>query len=285
MPSPFSSAAIATNALLTAPRPRCAVPVSSPPTKVSSTSTRPRSRFSARTDHGAPQLMHPDPGRLVAAEPQNLLQAHGAGTVLLAGHVPNGPKPHPQGLMRVLKDRSRSGRRLVTTTVADDPASRRRPTAAVLATRTKKSLRPPKLLQIRSTDLFRIESLLQFQDCPRIVLHARILVPHPVRDFRAFSHEGCEDAQCRELPPACENPRETDLPDAALDVGGGGVKGITMQLIVSFGVPFDGTLSCVAHPLVLADDKILQSGNSKPTRLYFDIARCKSPQGASQREY
>ncbi len=143
---------------------------------------------SARTDRGAPQLMHPDPGRLVAAEPQNLLQAHGAGTVLLAGHVPNGPKPHPQGLMRVLKDRSRSGRRLVTTTVADDPASRRRPTAAVLATRTKKSLRPPKLLQIRSTDLFRIESLLQFQDCPRIVLHARIL-----------------------------------------DVGGGGVKGITME--------------------------------------------------------
>ncbi len=40
------------------------------------------------------------------------------------------------------------------------------------------------------------------------MLNAVHLVPHPVRDFRAFSHEGCEDAQCRELPPACENPRK-----------------------------------------------------------------------------
>ena len=120
-PAYLSSAAITTNALLfLLPRPLCTQPPF----------PRRRRRFpihlhkavksvSARTDHRTPKLMHPDPGCLVAVEPQNLLQTDGAGTVLLAGHVPDGPKPHPQRLMRVLKDGSGGDRSLVAALATD----------------------------------------------------------------------------------------------------------------------------------------------------------------------
>ena len=173
MPRPSSSAPITTNALW-------ALPLSfsfarfltahigfihlHPPVKP----------ISAGTNHRSPEFVQPCPGRLVASQAQDLLKTDGTGTILLAGHVPDRSKPHPQWLVGVLKDSSRRYRGLVSTGTTNDPPSRCGPTAVALATWANKSIRPPQLQQILSAGILRAKPVLQFQNSPRIIFHTPI---------------------------------------------------------------------------------------------------------------
>ena len=66
----------------------------------------PAEPFTARPDHGAPELVQPRPSGPVTAQAQHALQAQGAGARLLAGHPPDGPEPKNKRLATPLKDRT-----------------------------------------------------------------------------------------------------------------------------------------------------------------------------------
>ena len=65
--------------------------------------------------HRAAELVQPRPGRAVAAQAEDALQAQGAGAVLLAHHPPDRPEPQRQRGPGALEDRPRHHRRLVPT--------------------------------------------------------------------------------------------------------------------------------------------------------------------------
>src|SRR5712692_7962885 len=114
IPGPSACAAITTKALLDFCRPPTK-PSAKPPRKVSSTYFNPATQpIPVWPDHRPPQLVQPGPGRLVAPQSQNALQAERTGTILLAGDVPHGAKPRHQRFARVLKNRPGRGRGLTT---------------------------------------------------------------------------------------------------------------------------------------------------------------------------
>src|SRR5271169_2544050 len=69
-----------------------------------------------RSNHGPAQFMQHRPSGLIAAQPENTLQAQSTDAILLAGDLPHGAEPDRQGQVTVLKNGSRgSVRRGIST--------------------------------------------------------------------------------------------------------------------------------------------------------------------------
>ena len=124
-----------------------------------------------RAHHGASQFMQPRPSRLVTPQPQHPLEAHGAGTVLLAGHPPDRPEPKCQGLAGVLKDRPGRHRTLVVATRTLQQNAGLRPTFPPATARAAKAVRPTEPKQILPAGLLRRKASLKFHQIPRKILH------------------------------------------------------------------------------------------------------------------
>jgi len=125
----------------------------------------------ARPHHGPSQFVHPTLSGLVASEPQHTLQTQGADTVLLAGHPPQGAEPNPQGSARVLKDRPRCQRSLVSTACALPECRAQPPCFRFSAARTTEPFRPSHPEKIVSAGFLRSEALSEVCLRPRVVLH------------------------------------------------------------------------------------------------------------------
>ncbi len=125
----------------------------------------------ARTHHCATQFVQPCPSRQIATQAQRTLHTDRTGPVLLTRDVPHGPKPHSQRLARILKNRPRRHRCLITASVANEPASRGRPAALMMAARTNEPVRPPQPNQVVPTGFLRRKPVFQLQDRPGIVFH------------------------------------------------------------------------------------------------------------------
>ncbi len=126
-----------------------------------------------RPHHRASQFVQQRPGRLVAAQSQDTLQAQRADAVLLAGHLPHGPEPHRQWQLAVLEDGPRHHRRFPPA-VSAPPQIAAVPQALTLpAPGTGNPLGPPHGNQVGAARRFGAEPPLQFQQRPRIILHHR----------------------------------------------------------------------------------------------------------------
>jgi hypothetical protein len=124
--------------------------------------------------HGSTEFVQPCPRRHVAPQAEHLLQAHCAGSVLLAGNMPDRPEPHPQRLSRVLKNRPRSHRTLIATCSTNQSPPRCRPVSPGAASGANKAFRPSELNQVIPTGTLGRKPFLKFQDRPRVVFHTRI---------------------------------------------------------------------------------------------------------------
>ena len=130
--------------------------------------------------------MQPCPCCLITSQSQNPLHTHRTGTILLAGHPPDGAKPQYKWLSRPLKDRSRNDRDLVITRCTSYQLVSRVPAFLVPAARAPETLRPTQFVQILSTGLFRRKSLLQLRKILGVILHTLlyyILYPRQSRGY------------------------------------------------------------------------------------------------------
>ena len=104
------------------------------------------------TNHGAPDLVKPGPGRLVAPQSQHPLQAKGTGSMLLARHKPNGEEPVSKWLACAFKQGSRGDRNLAPAASAVHMPPRCDPGIIVYTTtRTLKTIAPPQTDKIVPT--------------------------------------------------------------------------------------------------------------------------------------
>src|SRR6516164_7045306 len=117
--------------------------------------------------------MQQRPGRLVALQAQNTLQAHGADPVLLAGHPPHGTKPQGQRQAAVLKDRTGGNRNLVVTTGTAYKTVAFRPALRLATARAAKTVRPTKLKEILPAGRLGRKACLQLPQVSRIILHGQ----------------------------------------------------------------------------------------------------------------
>src|ERR1035441_8155516 len=171
VPCPSAWAAITTKALLSVCRPAAFL---QPADHRLVHLHPPAQSIPIRSDHSPSQFVQPSPSCLITPQSEDPLQAQRAGTVLLAGHIPHGTKPHHQRLPRVLENRARRGRGLVPATAALKQGGTDQDSLGSLALRTAKPLRPPEADQVRSTRLLRRKALLKLLDSSRIVFHDQI---------------------------------------------------------------------------------------------------------------
>jgi len=87
----------------------------------------PRQSVASRPHHRAPQLMQPSPGRLIATQSQDALQAECTPPRLLAGQMPHCLKPVSQRFPRALKNRARDQRGLSLACRTSEQTPRRHP--------------------------------------------------------------------------------------------------------------------------------------------------------------
>ena len=138
---------------------------------------RPSESNAAGSDHRTAQLMEPTPSGLVAAQTEHRLQTQRAPSRFLAGHVPHRLKPHPQGLLRPLKDRPRSHGGSVPTRCTLQVASVRHPGLAAGTFRTTEAFPPPNALQIGQASGLRREPIVEFLQGSGIVNAANRMWP------------------------------------------------------------------------------------------------------------
>src|SRR6266849_4843489 len=169
IPGPFSSTATTINAFFSAPRPR--TPSSSPPTNVSSTSTRPARRSQPGRTIARRSLCSQVPCCLVAPEAQHLLQRQGARTRLLAGDDPHGAKLHGQRGPGILKDGAGRHRGLSATGGTLEQQAPHWPRFRAPTVRTAEAVWPSQLNEVGAARLLRAEPGLEFGLCPRIIAH------------------------------------------------------------------------------------------------------------------
>ena len=124
-----------------------------------------------RPHHCAAQFVQPGPSRLVAAEPEHLLQPEGAGPGLLTRNVPHCPEPYGERRTRVLEDSSRRKGDLPTTGGTLQKGASYRPRFRSSANRAPEAVRPTQLSKVRPTGLLPSKSLLKFSLGPRIIFH------------------------------------------------------------------------------------------------------------------
>src|SRR5215471_2321607 len=130
----------------------------------------PSQAIPARSNHGAPQLVQPSPGGIIAAQAQPPLDSDGTRTILLARDRPHGPKPKPQRFARVLEDRPGRHRTLSPAPSALQQNPTHWPALPSATLRTPKTIGPPQLYQIFPAAFFRREACLKFGQMPWIVL-------------------------------------------------------------------------------------------------------------------
>jgi len=119
--------------------------------------------------HGAPQLMEPSPGRLIATQTKNALYAKRTDPVFLVGHVPHRLEPQPQWLSSALEDRSCRCRCLTLTPAAPELTPRRPPRVCPATRWAPETFRPahtPK--KIRASYLCR-EPFVEFRQGSGVV--------------------------------------------------------------------------------------------------------------------
>lgn len=121
--------------------------------------------------HCRAHLVQPCPRSLITSETQYPFQAQSARAVLLACHPPESPKPHCQGLVGVLKDRSGDDRNLVTTLRTLEKRRPYRVRFFVLTPWTSKALRPPEPCKVVSTRLVGRKRGFELVECPWVILH------------------------------------------------------------------------------------------------------------------
>src|SRR3954452_398258 len=124
-----------------------------------------------RSHHGTPQLMEPGPCRVVAPQAQHPLQPDGAGTVLLTGHRPHGPKPQRQRFTRVLENGPGRHRALIPATGTLQQQPTNRPVPPLPTTRAAKPIRPTQPQQVLAARVFCRNARLKFSQSPGIILH------------------------------------------------------------------------------------------------------------------
>ena len=98
--------------------------------------------------HGSPEFVQPRPGRFVASEAQDSLQAKGANSVLLVGEIPDRLEPDPKGFAGPLEERPRRRRCLTLALGATHESTLRFPSSQPAATRTLESVRPSEPSQV-----------------------------------------------------------------------------------------------------------------------------------------
>jgi len=174
--------------------------------------------------------MQPGPSCLVTSQPQYPLQPQSADTVLLCGYPPDRPEPRRQRGVRVLEDRSRGYRDLVTATRTLPPNRTQWPRFVGSAAWRSKSRRLSELEQILSAGLLRVEARLQLRNIPGV-----ILVFHRRAYYRLWS------------PESSGYPHSRILDDV---LGGwtiGGIQNYASGSPISFGCAdtIPGTGNCV----------------------------------------
>jgi len=122
-------------------------------------------------DHGPAQLVQPCPGGFIAAQPENPLDSSRTGTVLLAGHPPDGAEPQHKGFSRPFKDGSGNDRGLIVTRRTAYQTIARMPSFFVGAARASETIRPPQLVEILSAGLLGRKSPLKLQKVLGVILH------------------------------------------------------------------------------------------------------------------
>jgi hypothetical protein len=129
-----------------------------------------RESFPPRSHHGPTQFVKHRPGGLIAAQAQNPLQSQSTDAVLLAGDVPHGPKPDPQGQMTVLKNGPRRDRHLIPALVATPAIPSHRPGLCSGAPWTDPSARPAQNCEKLGAGFLAVEAPFQLEQCPRVIL-------------------------------------------------------------------------------------------------------------------
>src|SRR5262245_7652157 len=125
--------------------------------------------IAARPNHRPSQLAPPRRRGRRPAQAQHPSHPPRAGSICLAIYIPHGSKPQPQGLARVVKERSSGGRGLMPTSATDKPPTSGSPGRASPAMWTDKTVRPTKLDKVIATSLVCGESILEFQQRLRVV--------------------------------------------------------------------------------------------------------------------
>lgn len=87
-------------------------------------------------DWTAPELVHPDPGRLIGLQTQDTLQPESGNLGFLRGHEPDRGKPGAHGGAGAAEDRARSHRRGPGATDAHPQALARAPRVHAVTFRT-----------------------------------------------------------------------------------------------------------------------------------------------------
>ena len=116
--------------------------------------------------------MQPRPGGSITAQAQNLLKTQGAGSRFLTRHPPERLEPQGQGLMRILKDRTRRDGRLVTAGVTNNQSSTGGPSFSISATWANEPFWPPHLEKICQTVILGGEPGIEFRLGLRVIVHA-----------------------------------------------------------------------------------------------------------------
>ncbi len=127
--------------------------------------------ISAGANHGDAQLVQPDPGGPVTAQPQDSLEPQGTDTRFLVCYVPHRTEPQPQIRLRVLEDRPSQDRRLETAGSAVIQATGGWPDARGLTSQTAGTFRPAQSDQIRPARLFGGKTPFKLHEGPWVVVH------------------------------------------------------------------------------------------------------------------
>lgn len=126
--------------------------------------------IAARSYHSPAQLVHPCPGRFIAAQAQHPLQAQGTYAILLAGYEPHRKKPRPKGLTGVLRHRASRQRRFAVACPASKHTALHYPrllnNPAVAA---EKPVRPAQATDIVATPGLCTEPVIHFVERAQVI--------------------------------------------------------------------------------------------------------------------
>jgi len=128
---------------------------------------------SPRSYHRPTEFVQPRPGRHVAPNTQDPLEAQGAHHVVVAGHVPDCPEPQTERLLRVPATRSGADRRLVVAPSARDECTRDQTRVVVAAPRATEAIGPAKVDKIVPARGVGREARLELQEILWVVLRGR----------------------------------------------------------------------------------------------------------------
>src|SRR5271157_12924 len=126
--------------------------------------------FPTRSNHGPAQFMQHRPSGLIAAQPENTLQAQSTDAILLAGDLPHGAEPDRQGQVTVLKNGSRGDRHLIPAIAAKPPIPPNRPSIGSRAPRTHPSPGPPQSCEVFGAGILAAIAPFQLQQGLRKIL-------------------------------------------------------------------------------------------------------------------